>query len=79
MVTWPKIYALYRLIFWLNTRFDLNIEERNIDTSNLNSNCWLSGFIDADGHFSVRTTLGSKYPKIECKFELSQRQNDHNN
>jgi LAGLIDADG endonuclease len=35
--------------------------------------------IEADGHFSVRTTTSSKYPKVECKFELSQRQNDHNN
>jgi hypothetical protein len=33
--------------------------------------------IESDGHFSVRTTLTGKYPKIECKFELSQRQKDH--
>jgi hypothetical protein len=39
----------------------------------------LSGFIEADGHFSVRTTESGKYPKIECKFELSQRQIDQNN
>ena len=32
---------------------------------------------EADGHFSVRSTITSKYPKIECKFELSQRQTDH--
>lgn len=75
----PKILALHRLIDWLNSRFDLNIEKKNKDTSSINSNSWLSGFIDADGHFSVRTTLDSKYPRVECKFELSQRQNDHNN
>ena len=75
----PKILALHRLIDWLNSRFNLNIEKKNKDTSSINSNSWLSGFIDADGHFSVRTTLDSKYPRIECKFELSQRQNDHNN
>ena len=23
--------------------------------------------------------MNSRYPKLECKFELSQRQNDHNN
>ena len=33
--------------------------------------------IESDGHFSVRTTMSGKYPKIECKFELSQRQLDH--
>ncbi|KAH9158361.1 hypothetical protein EDB89DRAFT_2118592 [Lactarius sanguifluus] len=34
--------------------------------------------IHTDGHFSVRATSDSKYPRVECKFELSQRQNDHN-
>ncbi len=53
--------------------------KKDKDISNIDSNSWLAGFIDADGHFSVRTTTVSKYPKIECKFEISQRQNDHNN
>jgi len=75
----PKINALYKLIDWLNNRFDLDIEKKGKDISNIDSNSWLAGFIDADGHFSVRTTTVSKYPKIECKFELAQRQNDHNN
>ena len=75
----PKINALYKLIDWLNIKFDLSIEKKIKDKSNINSNSWLAGFIDADGHFSVRTTTISKYPKIECKFEVSQRQNDHNN
>lgn len=75
----PKINTLYKLIDWLNNRFDLDIEKKGKDISNIDSNSWLAGFIDADGHFSVRTTTVSKYPKIECKFELAQRQNDHNN
>lgn len=75
----PKINALFRLIDWLNNRFDLNIKKKDKDESNIYSNSWLAGFIDADGHFSVRTTTVSKYPKLECKFELSQRQKDHNN
>ena len=33
--------------------------------------------IESDGHFSVRSTMTGKYPKIECKFELCQRQIDH--
>jgi hypothetical protein len=34
--------------------------------------------MEADGHFCVRATQLAKYPRIECRFELSQRQVDHN-
>lgn len=44
----------------------------------MTSNAWLSGFIEADGHFYLRSTESGKYPKIECKFELSQAQKDNN-
>ena len=44
----------------------------------MTSNAWLSGFIEADGHFSLRSTESGKYPRIECKFELSQTQTDQN-
>ena len=74
----PKNISLLNLIDWLNNRFNINIEKKDLDSSVINSNSWLSGFIDADGHFSVRTTISSTYPKIECKFELTQRQIDHN-
>jgi len=80
----PKIYALNNLIDWLNfvalhkLGRGINIPKKSLNCSPLNSNAWLSGFIEADGHFSVRTTTTSKYPKVECKFELSQRQIDHN-
>jgi len=51
----PKIYALYNLIDWLNLRFeDLNMVKNPKDNSSLISNPWLSGFIEASGHFSVR-------------------------
>ena len=73
-----KIYALYRLTDWLNNRLNLNLEKKSLDHSCLTSNSWLAGFIDADGHFAVRTTTSSVYPKIECKFEICQRQIDHN-
>ena len=76
----PKIHALNDLIDWLNIKLgSFCIPKKSLNNSSLNSNAWLSGFIEADGHFSVRTTTSSKYPKVECKFELSQRQNDHNN
>jgi hypothetical protein len=74
----PKIKSLFNLIDWLNNRFNINIEKKNIDNTSIDSNSWLSGFIDADGHFSVRCTSSSVYRRIECKFELTQRQIDHN-
>jgi len=75
----PKIYAFKNLIDWLNNKkLKLNLKSLELDNSPLMSNSWLSGFIEADGHFSVRTSMGSRNPKLECKFELSQRQNDHN-
>ena len=75
----PKIYALNNLIDWLNIKFEeINIPKKLINISPLNSNAWLSGFIEAEGHFSVRTSSNIKYSKVECKFELSQRQFDHN-
>ena len=75
----PKIYALHNLIDWLNNKNQaLNIIKKEIDNSPLISNAWLSGLIESDGHFSVRTSLNSQYIKLECKMELSQRQTDHN-
>lgn len=75
-----KIFTLHKLIDWMNIKNkDLNLEKKGLNTNSLISDAWLSGFIEADGHFSVRTTESGKYPKIECKFELSQRQIDHDN
>ncbi len=74
----PKINSLYKLIDWLNSHnLKLNLTKLPLNTESFKNDGWLSGFIEADGHFSVRTTMTGKYPKIECKFELSQRQNDH--
>ena len=73
-----KIHSLYKLIDWLNNKNpQLNLSKLPLNTLLLNKNAWLSGFIESDGHFSVRTSFTGKYPKIECKFELSQRQKDH--
>ena len=97
----PKIKALHKLIDYLNLKFkNLNMINKPLDTSPLDSNAWLSGFIEAEGHFSVRTTVSPKYSKapggsatgvfdpraalrergakVECKFELTQSQKDHN-
>lgn len=74
----PKIYALNNLIDWLNFNFEgLNIPKIWINNTPLLSNALLSGFIEADVQLRVRTSI-SKYLRVECKFELSQIQMDHN-
>jgi hypothetical protein len=74
----PKINSLYKLIDWLNNKeTKFNLTKLPLNTDSLSNDAWLSGMIESDGHFSVRTTMKGKYPKIECKFELSQRQKDH--
>jgi hypothetical protein len=67
----PKINSLYKLIDWLNNKNpQLNLIKLPLNTFSLSKDAWLTGFIESDGHFSVRTTMTGKYPKIECKFEL---------
>nr|AYM32749.1 LAGLIDADG homing endonuclease [Termitomyces sp.] len=89
----PKINSLYKLIDWLNTKNSnppirilgqwVNLNKLPLNIDYLGNSAWLSGMIESDGHFSVRTTTTPRprtwgnYPKIECKFELSQRQKDH--
>ncbi|KAJ2996084.1 hypothetical protein HDV02_000184 [Globomyces sp. JEL0801] len=70
----PKIEALHKLINHFNALDSISIPLLPIDSSPLNTNSWLAGFIDADGHFNIRYTQSNKYPlKIEFKFELEQR------
>lgn len=74
-----KTYALHRLIDWYNQYKGTSIEKRGLNTEPITSNAWLSGVLESDGHFSLRSTESGKYPRIECKFELCQRQIDQNN
>mgnify|MGYP004510140179 FL=1 len=73
----PKIHSLNALIDFLNKTKETSIEKHSVSIEPLESNPWLSGFIEADASFQVRTTLSGKYPKLECKLEISQRQQDH--
>lgn len=81
----PKNEILHSLINWLNQNNSsdfLNIKPLPLDTSDLSQNSWLAGFIDAEGHFSLRveslskTILNKTYIKIECRFEVEQREID---
>nr|YP_010041360.1 LAGLIDADG endonuclease [Pisolithus microcarpus]QPA36137.1 LAGLIDADG endonuclease [Pisolithus microcarpus] len=79
----PKINSLNLLIDWFKNN---NLNIRNVplilNKDLLINDGWLSGFIEAKGQFLVRTTnkniSNTKYPKIECKFELIQGQKNHN-
>jgi hypothetical protein len=71
----PKINSLYNLIDFYKEK--LFIEKLPLDLSSLENNAWLSGFLEADSSFQVRTSVSSKYHKFECKLEISQRQVDH--
>lgn len=73
----PKIYSLNALIDFLNKTKGTCIEKFSISIDPLDSNPWLSGFIEANASFQIRTTLSGKYPKLECKLEISQRRKDH--
>ena len=73
----PKIYSLNALIDFLNNIKGTSIEKYCVCIDPLNSNPWLSGFMEADASFQVRTTLSGKYPKLECKLEISQRRVDN--
>lgn len=73
----PKLYSLNALIDFLNETKGTCIKKYSVSTEPLDSNPWLSGFIEADASFQVRTTLSGKYPKVECKLEISQRRQDH--
>jgi hypothetical protein len=73
----PKIYSLNALIDFLNKTKGTSIEKHSLSKEPIDSNPWLSGFIEADASFQVRTTLSGKYPKLECKLEISQTREDH--
>nr|QKJ80188.1 hypothetical protein [Hypsizygus marmoreus] len=69
----PKWFAFSDLIVWLNNRdSSLQLQIKPMEKESLISNSWLSGFIEADGSFQVRTSLKSKQPRLGCSLEISQ-------
>jgi uncharacterized protein YvpB len=71
----PKINSLYDMIDFLNAK-GANIIKLPLDTSPLNSNSWLSGFIDADGHFSIKGFTLNPKTYLALQFQISQRATD---
>jgi len=72
----PKIIQLYNLIDWINKNHSSNITKLPLKKGNLNKDSWLTGFIDADGSFSIQHTKidnNAKKRKISCRLRLEQR------
>ena len=71
----PKIGQIEALINWLNKNHNTNILLLPICESSLLSNAWLSGFVDADGSFSVQYTKkeNALKRKISCRLRIEQR------
>lgn len=75
----PKIKYLYRAIDHINMIHNTNIKKLPLDNSNIESNAWLAGFADADGHFqiSLEGIYGSNNSlsrgRVKCTFSIKQR------
>jgi hypothetical protein len=72
----PKIIQLHNLIDWVNKNHSSKIEKLTVKKGNLDKDNWLSGFIDADGSFSIQHTKlenGAKKRKISCRLRIEQR------
>lgn len=74
----PKIWQLEALINWLNKNHNTNILLLPLCESSLLSDAWLSGFVDADGSFSVQYTKkeNALKRKISCRLRIEQRMFD---
>lgn len=74
----PKIHALHKAIDNLNKWRNANIISLPLDISSLDSNAWLAGFIDTDGHFSIKLTGSYSSDnselrgRVRCVFTINQ-------
>lgn len=50
----PKNKTLNKLIEFLNDKYSLNISYSVLDTSDISSNNWLTGFCESDASFSIK-------------------------
>ena len=73
-----KFQALYKAIDNVNKWRNANLVKLPLDTSCLDSNAWLAGFIDTDGHFSIKLTSGygsddsESRGRVQCVFSINQ-------
>lgn len=71
----PKICQFNDLIDWLNKNHNTKINKLQLKQGLLGKDYWFSGFVDADGSFSVqhtKTENGTKKIKISCRLRIEQ-------
>lgn len=66
----PKNIRLNQIILFMNEKYNLTITESLLDNSSLLTNSWLTGFIEADGHFWVKYRLPKE--KTETRRSISE-------
>ena len=78
----PKNKRFNDLINFMNNKYNLNISESLLDTTDLTNNSWFTGFAEADGHFGIKyierkakseTRIRSVSESVSLKFRLDQR------
>ena len=65
----PKRDQLHKAIIFLNRQYSMNVLLEPLDCSEINTNAWWAGFLDADGRFYIRYNNTSRL----CAFRLEQR------
>jgi len=74
-----KIYCLHKGIDLINLKYNLNINKLPLDNSDIGSNAWLAGFVEADRCFHI--SLSGKYSinnlkgktRLRCIFTIKKR------
>jgi len=74
----PKNIRLNQLIDFLNNKYGTDINQSPLDKSDLYSNSWFTGFIEADGHFRIKISKRKiiqdlKINNVCLVFRLDQR------
>lgn len=75
----PKIIQLHNLIDWINKNHSSIVKKLPLKKGNLSKDSWLTGFVDANGSFSIlRTKLenNAKKRKISCRLRIEQKMSD---
>ena len=68
MRTHKKLVKFISFVNWINIYYDENVAIMPLDSSNLSTNYWLAGMVDADGCFNIRLSI----KRIEIAFYLEQ-------